>query len=166
MQGIFSSRSGSGRGEEAMNARNEYLENSVRGASPLGLVVKLYEQIVEDLRRAMAAIDANQIDKRTNAINHAILILEQLQGRLDHAAGGEVADNLDRFYNVIRDRLLQAHILQSKAQISEVMSAVLEVRNAWQQAERAYTAPPNTPANAKEVAAPVNLTAARLDWKI
>ncbi len=149
-----------------MNARNEYLENSVRGASPLGLVVKLYEQVVEDLKRAMAAIDSNQIDKRTNAINHAILILEQLQGRLDHKAGGEVADNLDRFYNVIRDRLLQAHILQSKAQISEVMSAVLEVRNAWQQAERVQSAMPGTPGNANEPAATVKSTAARLDWKV
>ena len=149
-----------------MNARNEYLENSVRGASPLGLVVKLYEQIVEDLRRAMAAIDANQIDKRTNAINHAILILEQLQGRLDHAGGGEVADNLDRFYNVIREKLLQAHILQSKSQISEVMSAVLEVRDAWQQAERAQRNTLQTPGDPNEASAEAKSNAVRLDWKV
>src|SRR5215470_15715080 len=87
--------------DKPMNARREYLENAVRGASALGLVVMLYEQLVEDLRRATVAIDINQIDQRTNAVNHAFLILGQLQGRLNHDTGGEVAGNLDRFYDVI-----------------------------------------------------------------
>ena len=149
-----------------MNARTEYLENSVRGASPLALIVKLYEQIVEDLRRAMGAIDANQIDKRTNAINHAILILEQLQGRLNHESGGDVARTLDRFYNVVRDKLLQAQVLQSKSQIADVMAAVLEVRDAWQQAERAQSSMSNTPGKPDEARSEVTSTAARLDWKV
>lgn len=149
-----------------MNARTEYLENSARGASPLGLIVKLYEQIVEDLRLAIAALDANQIDKRTNAINHAILILEQLQGRLNHESGGEVARNLERFYNVIRDKLLQAQVLQSKSQIADVMAAVLEVRDAWQQAERAQNSASNTPVKPDETRSEVTSTAPRLDWKV
>lgn len=149
-----------------MNARSEYLENSVRGASPLGLIVKLYEQLVEDLRRAIAALDGNQIDQRTNAINHALLIIGQLQGRLNHEAGAGVANDLDHFYNVIRDKLFQAQVAQSKPMLSEVMSALLEVRGAWQEADRAQsrTAAPPEPRPPQNLAAEAK--APRLDWKV
>lgn len=150
-----------------MNARSEYLENAVRGASPLGLVVMLYEQLVEDMRRAMSALDANQIDQRTNAVNHAILILGQLQGRLNYEAGGEVARKLDNFYNVIREKLFQAHVKQSKPMLSELMSALLEVRGAWQDAERAQRSPGPGPATANQTHdADTEAVAARMDWKV
>lgn len=117
--------------------RTAYRESAARGASDVGQVVLLYEQMVEDLRRAGAALDDNRIDCRTNAINHTILILGQLQGRLNHEAGGQVAANLDRFYNVIRQNLIQAQVLQSKALLSNLIAALLEVRDAWHQADRA-----------------------------
>jgi len=150
-----------------MNARTEYLENSVRGASPVGLVVKLYEQLVEDVRRAIAALDAGQIDRRTNAVNHAILILGQLQGRLNHEAGAAVARKLDHFYNVIRQKLFQAQVQQSKPMLSELMAAMLEVRDAWQEAERAQTSVDGVPAQEPQISsAAAQATNARLDWKV
>jgi len=150
-----------------MNARTEYLENSVRGASPVGLVVKLYEQLVEDVRRAIAALDAGQIDRRTNQINHAILILGQLQGRLNYEAGGAVARKLDHFYNVIREKLFQAQVQQSKPMLSELMAALLEVRDAWQEAERAQSSVDGVPTQAPRISgAAAQATDARLDWKV
>ena len=40
-----------------MDIRQSYREAAVRGASPLQLVVRLYEQLVEDLRRIAAAME-------------------------------------------------------------------------------------------------------------
>ena len=148
-----------------MNARREYLENAVRGASALGLVVMLYEQLVEDLRRATIAIDANQIDQRTNAVNHAFLILGQLQGRLDHDGGGEVARKLDRFYDVVREKLFQAHVAQSKPMLGEIIAALLEVRGAWQQAEHAQQGTEtHPPERVTENEPPAEMQRAHVDW--
>ena len=119
------------------DARTLYRESAARGASPVRLVVMLYEQIVEDLRRAVRAIDEKRIEARTNAINHAIVIIGHLQNKLDHTLGGEVARNLDRFYNVSRQQLLEAQLRVSKQILIEQISLFLDLRDAWTQVDQA-----------------------------
>ena len=112
----------------------------MRGASPVRLVVMLYEQIVEDLRRAVKAIAENRIEARTNAINHAVVIIGHLQNNLNHEVGGEVARNLERFYNVSRQKLLEAQCRGSKEILTEQISLFLNLRGAWTQVDQAETA--------------------------
>ena len=120
--------------------RTLYRESAVRGASPVRLVVMLYEQIVEDLRRAARAIDEKRIEARTSAINHAIMIIGHLQNNLNHGVGGEVARNLERFYNVSRQKLLEAQCRGSKEILTEQISLFLNLRGAWTQVDQAETA--------------------------
>lgn len=122
------------------DARTHYREAAVRGASPVQLVVMLYEQVVEDLRRAVEAIDAHRVDARSNAINHAIVIIGHLQNKLDHEAGGKVARNLERFYNLSRKKLLEAQFTASKEILSEQISLLLDLRDAWTVVDRAEAA--------------------------
>ena len=81
-----------------MNPSLSYRKSAAAGASPLRLVILLYEQALEDLRRAQEALSRGDIEGRTREINHAILILGHLQGTIDHEQGGTVAANLERFY--------------------------------------------------------------------
>lgn len=122
------------------DVRNVYREIAGRGASPVRLVAILYEQIVEDLRRAIQAIDENHIAARTNAINHAILILGHLQNKLDHAAGGEVAHRLEKFYNLTRQKLMEAQCEVSRDILEQHISLLLQLRDAWIQVEQSETA--------------------------
>src|SRR5208337_2851655 len=96
--------------------RTAYREASARGVSPVQSVVQLYEQIIEDLRQALQAIEQNQVELRTHKINHAILVIGHLQSRLNFQSGGKVAQNLNRFYDVLRRELLQAQF-QGSAEI-------------------------------------------------
>jgi len=122
------------------DARNTYRESAARGANPVRLVVLLYEQLAEDLRQAVKAIDDRDIESRTNRINHAILILGYLQSRLDMERGGQVARNLERLYNVFRENFLQAQMQTSKALLLERIADLLSLRDAWSEVERAETA--------------------------
>ena len=61
----------------------------------------LYEQAVQDLQRAMVAMREGDIERRTKELDHALLVIGQLQATLDLVRGGEVARNLDRFYGVV-----------------------------------------------------------------
>jgi flagellar protein FliS len=119
-----------------MDANLSYREAAVRGASPVGLVVLLYEQLVEDLRRAERAMENNQVEGRTSSINHALLIVGHLQNQLNLQAGGQVARNLERFYNLLRNKLLEAQVWISKEIPKEQISLLLDLRDAWTVVER------------------------------
>lgn len=110
------------------------------------LVISLYEQAIEDLRRAVIALDRGAIEVRTREINHALMVIAQLQGSLDMERGGEVARNLARFYGVVRAGLTEAQLKQSSVLIEQQISQLAEVHEAWLEVERATAAagPPSS----------------------
>jgi flagellar protein FliS len=124
-----------------MDARSSYRETAVRGASPARLVICLYEQAIEDLRRAVIAQERGDIEARTRGINHALLVIAQLQSTLDMERGGEVAKNLSKFYNLVRTGLLEAQAQQSARIIERQISQLAIVHEAWLEVDRATAAP-------------------------
>lgn len=125
-----------------MDPRKAYRESAARGASAVGQVVLLYEQMVEDLRRALNAIEENQIEDRTNAINHAMVVASHLQNSLKFEVRGDVTPNLERFYNMLRRKLLEAQFRASKEILSEQIALLLDLRDAWMEVDRATAPPP------------------------
>lgn len=119
-----------------MDARTSYREATARGASPVRLVLCLYEQAIEDLRCAVVALEKGDIESRTRAINHALSVIAQLQGSLDMKRGGEVARNLDRFYGVVRVGLIEAQTNQSARILGQQISQLATVHEAWLEVER------------------------------
>ena len=120
--------------------RKAYREGAARGASAVGQVVLLYEQMVEDLRRALRAIDANKVEERTNAINHAMVVVSHLQNSLNFEVGGDVAPHLERFYTMVRAKLLEAQFQSSKEILNEQLMLLLDLRDAWIEVDHATTA--------------------------
>jgi len=118
------------------DARTHYRENAVRGASRVGLVVLLYEQMISDLRGAVEALEKNQIQLRTQRINHAIVVIGHLQGTLNLHEGGEVAQNLNSFYAALRRNLVQAQARASREILDRQIDKLLELRDAWIEVER------------------------------
>jgi flagellar protein FliS len=132
------------------NAASAYWEAASVGASPVGVIVLLYDGLVQDIHHAAVAMKNNNVEGRTLHINRALLILQQLQGRLDFAAGGAAARQLDNFYSTIRGKLLEAQIRQSPEMLLAEAQAVAQVREGWAEVERATSsasasAQPNAP---------------------
>jgi len=119
-----------------MNAGLLYREATVQGASSVALVARLYEQAVEDLRKAVKALDGGNVEERTNRINHAILVIAYLQTQLNFEAGGQVAEKLRDFYDAVRDNLIQAQIQQSRHLLLQQITDLIEVRQAWIQVDQ------------------------------
>jgi flagellar secretion chaperone FliS len=119
-----------------VNPKLSYREAAVQGASPLRLVVLLYEQAIEDLRRALAAQHKGEVEVRTREINHAILVIGHLQASLDLTQGGEVATNLRNFYAMVRAGLVEAQCRQSESLLEREITHLLTVHDAWCRAER------------------------------
>lgn len=123
-----------------MNARLTYRESAVAGASPVRLVILLYEQLIEDLRRGLAACRVGEIEERTRQINHAILIIGCLQSSLDAERGEAVVANLERFYNQVRSSLIDAQCRQSADAIERQIAHIMLVHEAWCEVEREQAA--------------------------
>jgi len=117
--------------------RSAYRQAAAQGASPVQLVIRLYEQIIEDLRQAINAIQQSQVELRTNKVNHALLVIAHLQSRLNFEAGGKPARDLNHFYNVLRYNLMQAQLSASKEILAQQITDLLEVRAAWLEVDRA-----------------------------
>jgi flagellar protein FliS len=132
-----------------MDARLSYRQAATRGARPLQLVILLYQQGIDDLRRALTALRKNDVEARTREINHALQVIGQLQGTLDREEGGPVAATLDRFYDQVRAGLVEAQFQQSAAALEEQISHLTLVHEAWCEADRSTAASAHRPAPSK-----------------
>jgi len=121
-----------------------YRQRAVEGASPVGLVVLLYGTIVASLLRAKQAIQDKNTEKRVSELNHVLTVIGQLQGTLDFERGGHVARHLDRFYSVMRARVLQASIQNSMPILEELVRHFTSLKEAWQEVERSTMGMPGT----------------------
>lgn len=122
------------------NARTAYREADASGATAVRRVVLLYEQLIQDLSQAAQAMEQNDIERRTNKINHALDVLCVLQGTLNFERGGQVARNLEAFYVTLRANLWKAQVYMSKEILSRQITDLFALREAWADVDRAESA--------------------------
>ncbi|HEX4322498.1 MAG TPA: flagellar export chaperone FliS [Acidobacteriaceae bacterium] len=119
-----------------MNATElTYRRTAAQGASGFGLLIALFDTLAGDLRRAAEAERNNNIEKRCEAANHALLLVGHLQDWLDRGDGGDLALQLGAFYSKLRRSVLEAQAKRSPQILEKLMAEVLEVRATWQEVE-------------------------------
>ena len=116
-----------------VDPKRSYQETALRGATPLELVVTLYDTAIQDMRRALTAMRSNDIETRAREIGHALIVLQQLQGTLDFERGGSAARQFEQFYSLVRAKLLEAQIRDSPELLHQQMNYFSEVRDCWVQ---------------------------------
>jgi flagellar protein FliS len=122
-----------------------YREADVQSASPVELVITLYDALVRDMNRMIAAIRAGNIEDRVNQSNHALQVLQELECLLDMEKGGSTAKDLSRFYSHLRAKVLQVQFKQDPAMLKRQMEMVLELRQGWVEAMAVPAATPVFP---------------------
>lgn len=116
-----------------VDPKRSYQETALRGATPLELVVTLYDIAIEDMQRALNAMRSNDIETRARQIGHALIVLQQLQGTLDFERGGSAARQFEQFYSLVRAKILEAQIRNSPELLHQQMNYFSEVRDCWVQ---------------------------------
>src|ERR1700728_890254 len=110
-----------------------YRRLAIQGASPIGLMIALFDRLAGDLRRAAAALRNNDIETRCKELNHATLVLGQLEDWVDVKNGGESAQPLRRFYACLRAKMFEAAGRKSAKLLETQIDMILLVRSSWQQ---------------------------------
>jgi flagellar protein FliS len=109
-----------------------YTLAAIESASPIGLMVVLFDTLAGDLRRAAAALDQNDIETRCKELNHAVLVIGQLDSWVDLDKGGESARNLTGFYAYLRAKMMEAAVSKSAQPLEAPIQMILQVSAAWQ----------------------------------
>lgn len=124
-----------------------YRQFSVQGATPLGLVVMLYDGAIAAIWRAANAIEAHDIQQKCTDLNRALAIIAQLEGTLNFALGGEVAQTLKVLYVYSRSEMLKANLENSPQILRSLIEKLATVREAWYEADHRLPDPPTVSAN-------------------
>jgi flagellar secretion chaperone FliS len=111
---------------------------SVEGASPHRLILMLMNGALERLVQARAAIEHRDIALKGAMIGKATMIIGGLQSSLDRNQAPDYVDNLDRLYDYMQRRLLEANLKNDVSLIDEVMELMKTLRNSWQEIDPAH----------------------------
>lgn len=117
----------------AQHYRQTAVSSAVLDANPHRLVSLMLAGIRERLRLANACIEIGDLPRKGQAISEASLIISELDGSLDHAAGGEIADGLAALYDYSQRRLTEANLNNDVAVVQEVDGLIADIESAWQQ---------------------------------
>ena len=119
----------------AMAALRQYqtvnTQAQVADASPHRLIQMLMEGGLSRLAQAKGAMLHGQGAQKGELISKAIGIIGGLREGLDLNQGGEIAANLDRLYDYMVSRLVEANICNEPALLDEVAGLLRNIKTAW-----------------------------------
>ena len=114
-------------------AERKYLEADIKTASPLRLVLMVYDIAVSSLARAQTFDPEKERVDFIDAVNKAQeAILTLLEG-LDASKSPELAAELSRLYGYLYRRLSDALVDGDLSAVQEARSRLSELRSAWQE---------------------------------
>jgi flagellar protein FliS len=107
------------------------LEVEVISASPLELVIMLYEGAIQATQQAQRHMASQQDRLRAREISRAILILQELSISIDRTSGGDLAQQLVELYDYMQRRLNDANLHRSPAHLEEVADLLRTLKRGW-----------------------------------
>ncbi len=119
----------------AMAALRQYqtvnIQAQLSDASPHRLIQMLMEGGLSRLAQARGAMQHGQVAAKGELISKAIGIIGGLREGLNLQSGGEIAANLDRLYEYMIARLVEANLSNDVALIDEVAGLLRNVKSGW-----------------------------------
>lgn len=114
----------------------QYRKASIDSATPLQLVVMLYDGAIRFLNQARVAMQHHNLEKQHEYCLRAQDIVSELICCLDTERGGEVASSLFSLYSFVYDRIVQANIQDDLNYLDQAMRVLTELRESWSQLEQ------------------------------
>ena len=112
----------------------QYQNNKVLTASPAELTLMLYEGAIKFCNIAMTAIDNKEIEKAHINIVKTERIIDHLRMTLDMKY--PVAQDFERMYNYLSQRLIQANASKNNEIMKEVSEHLHSIRDTWKEVMR------------------------------
>jgi len=113
-------------------------QTAVMVSSSVGLVILLYDRLLQRLAEAKRCLVTRDIPARSEAISKSIELIEiGLISSLDVRQGGDIAARLKIHYDVWIAKLFNANMKASVELLDEVEQEVQTIKSAFSQIEQA-----------------------------
>ena len=116
------------------NAYAKYNNNKVLTASPAELTLMLYDGAIKYCNIAIMGVEQNDIEKAHTNIRKVERIIDEFRSTLDRKYA--VAEDFDRVYVYLLQRLLEANIKKNKEILEEVNTHLRSMRDNWKEVMR------------------------------
>ena len=131
-----------------------YKDNAVLSASPSRLLTMLYDRLLLDLNCAQDALETGDAVAATYRIKHAGDIIAALAGSLRRDIW-DGADGLFGLYLYVSNALIRASIYRDVLLVTECISLLEPLRQAWNQAADSLSSAPEWETNTTSESAEV-----------
>jgi flagellar protein FliS len=123
------------------NARAAYMDASVATASPARLLIMLFDRLVLDVQRGLAAQLCGDLEETHRQLTHAQDILLELATSLrpDEFRGGH---DLAALYGFLHRQLVKANVHKDASITAEVLTMVTDLCETWREAAMQFSAEP------------------------
>jgi len=116
--------------------RQQQVQYEVDQASPVKLILLLYDREVFLLRQALVKLKEGDVAKKGEAILKATDILSEFKAILNLEEGGDLAAQLDNLYTFMVQQLTVANHENNPEPITAVLKIVEELREGWRELEQ------------------------------
>ena len=116
------------------NAYAKYNNSKILTASPAELTLMLYDGAIKFCNIAIIGIEQNDIQKAHTNIRKVEKIIEEFRSTLDRKY--PVAEDFDRVYVYLLQRLLEANVKKDKEILEEVNMHLRSMRDTWKEVMR------------------------------
>lgn len=114
-----------------VNGYAAYANSKIMTASPAELTLMLYDGAIKFCNIAVVAIEKKDIEKAHINITKAEKIITEFQATLDHKY--EVAEDFDKVYKYLKQRLLEANLKKDAEILEEVLGHLRTMRDTWKE---------------------------------
>lgn len=123
-----------GNGMVGNNPYAQYNNSKILTASPAELTLMLYEGAIKFCNIAIMGIEQKDIEKAHNNITKVQRIIDEFRSTLDRKY--PVAEDFDRIYVYLLQRLFEANVKKDKEILEEVLMHLRSMRDTWKEVMR------------------------------
>lgn len=128
----------------------EYQKNAVNGASPLQLIVMLYDGALKHMEAGKKAMTDGDREAQNHSLQKAQKVVMELMSCLDMKEGGEIATNLLSLYSYTLNELVLANMSEDAAAVDRAIKVFSDLRESWRSIQASLR---TTPAQEPRLAA-------------
>lgn len=111
------------------NLQDQYKRDYITMASPIDLIIMLYEGGIKQLKLAKIHKENNELDKVSECFQKAEDIILELVGSLNLSIS--ISENLLELYQFMLDEIVEANLTKDMKRIDPVIEMMTSLYEAW-----------------------------------
>ncbi len=108
-----------------------YKQMQITTASPAQILVMLYEGAIQNVKKAILAMEQKNTAEKGKYIGKTHDIINELTLSLNHEVAGQIAKDLERLYNFMVTQLLKANVDNDKEALHSVQKNLETLLDGW-----------------------------------